>query len=139
MMNYQRFSLVLGFSVWLMATVIVRLYGPFLFHADDLLIVISLFLAVVPVLYILMFGVYKRFQLAADQRLKSAVLMAVPGMLCDVFCLKYHDIVFPGFSQDQAILLSSWVLWAYAFVLLIGLVSSVKKQAVESSNNEAYI
>jgi hypothetical protein len=47
--------------------------------------------------------------------------MAAPGMLGDVLCIQFHDVVFPTLSIEQVIVLSSWIVWAYVVVLLVGL------------------
>ena len=42
-------------------------------------------------------------------------------MLSDVACLKFHYFVFPTLSIEQAIVLGAWLVWAYVWVLLIGI------------------
>ena len=128
-MNYQSFSFLYGFSVWLVGTLAFRFFGHLFFHIEDPLVEISLFIAVTPLLYLLMNWVFTRFRLSNPQRLKSAVLMAVPGMFCDVLCLKYHDVVFPSFTIEQAMVLSAWLLWVYAIVLFIGLSTKERSPA----------
>lgn len=119
-MNYQKFSLVFGFLVWLIATVIFRYWGHAFFYVDNSLLIAALFTGTIPALYILTNWVFKRFKLVGVTKLKSVVLMAISGMFCDVFCLKFHDLVFPHFTSEQAAVLGAWVLWAYAIVLLFG-------------------
>lgn len=121
-MNYQKFSLVFGFSVWLIATLIVRFWGQHLFLVENNLAIGFLFIIVLPTLYFLVQWVFNRFQLTPDAQVKSSLLMALPGMFCDIFCIKFHTIIFPLLKIEQVILLSVWVLWAYALVLLFGFI-----------------
>ncbi|OJJ21328.1 hypothetical protein BKI52_12265 [marine bacterium AO1-C] len=128
-MNYQKFSLLFGFSVFLVATLAFSFWGHTFLQVNNAVIMVSLYLAVVPTLYFLTLGVFKRFQLSAEQRMRSAVLMAIPGMLCDVLCLKYHAIFFPTLTLEQAIALCSWVLWVYVFTLLLGVLGHKARTA----------
>lgn len=123
-MNYQYFSLAFGFSVWLVATLVFRFLGPAFFLIENNLFLAILFLATIPLLYFLAKWVFNKYKLAGDAKLRSAVLMAVPGMICDVACLKFHTIVFPQFTPAQSVVLGAWLIWAYVMVLLIGLMQS---------------
>ena len=127
-MNYQKFSLAFGFLVWLIATIIFRYWGHTFFYVDNGMLTTALFLGTIPVLYVLANWVFKHFKLVGPTRLKSAVLMAIPGMFCDVLCVKFHDLVFPLFTSEQADVLSAWILWVYAIVLLLGF--SLKDRAI---------
>jgi hypothetical protein len=123
-MTMQNFSLTFGLLVWLVATLIFRYWGDRFFLIENNLLISFLFVATIPVLYILTTWVFKRYKLAGDALLKSSVLMVVPGMIGDVACLHFHTIVFPKFTLEQSIVLGAWILWAYVMVLIIGLVKS---------------
>lgn len=123
-MNYAKFSLVFGFSVWFVATLAVRYWGNYLFQVENSLLLSVLYIAAIPVLYLLVNWVFNLYKLSGDTKLRSAVLMAVPGMLCDVACVKFHAIVFPVLSMAESMVMASWILWVYAVVLLIGLIQS---------------
>jgi hypothetical protein len=125
-LNYQQFSLCFGFFVWLLATLIVKHYGHYLFSIENTTNVILLYIGICPLLYALIHYVFKRFRLNDQSRLRSAVLMAIPGMLFDVLCIKFHGIVFPLLSQEQVLVLGSWIIWAYLIVILVGLYSKTK-------------
>jgi hypothetical protein len=124
-MNYQQFSMAFGFSVWLVATLVFRFFGHTFFIIENATILFTFFLGIIPVLWLLIKWVFSRYELTSDMKLKSTVLMAVPGMIADVACLKFHYIVFPTLNIEQAIVLGAWMLWAYVLVLLIGLSKSV--------------
>lgn len=121
-MNYQTFSLTFGFSVFVIATLAVRFWGTYLFDLENSLLIITLFLSVIPSLYFLIKFAFNWSKVNNKNRLKSAVFMALPGMLCDVFCIGYHPIVFPELSKQQVIIMGSWVLWTYSFVIILGLI-----------------
>lgn len=123
-MKYQKISLVLGFSVWLIATLIVRYWGDSIFKIENNFLLYGLFLGAIPVLYLLVRWVFNLYKLTSNEKLKSAVLMATPGMVCDVACIKFHSVVFPTLSLEQSVLMASWVIWVYVIVLLIGLIKT---------------
>lgn len=125
-MNYQNFSLSFGFSVWLVATLIFRIWGNAFFIIENTFLLTGFFIGTIPILFFLMKWVFNRYELTASQRLESAVYMAIPGMICDVACLKFHHLVFPKLTIEQAIVLSAWIIWAYVIVLLIGVMQSKK-------------
>lgn len=125
-MNYQYFSLIFGFSIWLVATLIFRYWGHDFFLIENNFVLASFIFGVIPFLYLLAKWVFNHYKLIGSERLRSSVLMAVPAMILDVACIKFHTIVFPGFSTEQTIVLGAWVIWVYSIVLLIGLFESRK-------------
>ncbi len=129
-MNYKKFSLLFGFSIWLIATLLMRSFGDSILIIENTIVLASLYFGVIPLLFFLIKYVINRFKLCQKAQLKSAVLMAVPGMFCDVLCIKFHAIVFPKFTLDQTITLGSWVLWIYTLVLILGLCLKTKTSKI---------
>lgn len=130
-MTYQKFSLLFGFSVWFIATLIFIFWGDYFFIVENSFLLTGFFLGTIPILIILSMWVFNRYQLIGNKRLESATLMAIPGMLCDVACLKFHHLVFPKLTIEQSIVLGAWMLWAYVIVLLIGVMKSKNKNSIE--------
>lgn len=122
-MSYQRFSLCFGFSVWLLATLIFSFWGQFFFIDGNIPIMLILYVGSIPILFVLMNMVFSKCQLAIEERIRSSVLLALPGMLLDTFCIKYYEWVFPHFSSEKMIMLSSWIVWVYTVVLFLGITS----------------
>lgn len=129
-MNYQNFSLVLGFFVFLVSTLIFSFWGHLFFYIKNELLITAFFVGAVPMLYFLGKWVFNRFELTKEAQLRSTVLMAIPGMLCDVLCLRYHSIVFPTLTIEQTIVLFSWVIGIYLSILLIGLIGKKERKAI---------
>ncbi|BDS10389.1 DUF5367 domain-containing protein [Aureispira anguillae] len=119
-MNYQNFSVLLGFLVWLLATIVFSVWGHYFFLVENELVILAFYSLVVPLLALLIYGVFTKYQLSKEERRHSAVLMALPGMLLDTFCIRSHYLVFPNFSTEQMLGLSAWLLWVYFVVLLLG-------------------
>lgn len=120
-MNYKIISFLLGFSVWLLATIAVNLWGFHILNLQEPMYIFTLYIGLVPVLYLIMNTVFTRLQLDHLSRVKSAVLMCISGIFLDIWCVKYQFLVFPELSDEQTIVLCSWILWANFWVLLLGL------------------
>jgi hypothetical protein len=69
----------------------------------------------------MMHWVFTKFALTKPEINTSTLLLTIPGMLADVLCLNFHQIVFPDLSIEQVIALGGWILWAYVWVLILGL------------------
>lgn len=132
-MNYQKFSLLFGFSVWLVGTLILRYWGDTIFQIENNFLLFCLFLGAIPVLYLLVKWVFNLYKLSGDTNLRSAALMAAPGMVCDVFCIKMHSFVFPTLTLNQSVVMASWLMWMYVIVLIIGVIKSRNKNGTVSS------
>lgn len=130
-MNYKNFSLAFGFSVWLIATLTFRFLGNSFFLIENTFLLIGFFLGTIPILYLLAKWVFDGYKLTGNKRLESTVLMTIPGMICNVVCLKFHYLVFPKLTIEQSIVLGAWILWAYVIVLLIGIIKSRNKNGIE--------
>lgn len=122
-MTYKIFSLLFGFALWLIATLVFRFAENSFFIIDNFVIITSLYIGTIPVLYFLVKFVFNKFQLTNPQMIESVIFMSIPGMILDTFAIKYYYLVFPTLSKDEAITLGSWVIWSYVVVLLIGLLS----------------
>jgi hypothetical protein len=131
-MNYQNFSLVFGFSVWLIASLPFSFWGNTFFIIENPFLLAAFFLGVVPILSFLAKWVFNRYKLVGKERLESTVFMTIPGMFCDVFCLKFHHLAFPKLTIEQAIVLGAWILWVYVIVLIIGVIKSRDKNGIVS-------
>ncbi len=121
-MDYKKNSLTFGFLIWLLATLVFRFAENSFFLIENTIVISTLYIVTVPVLYFLVGWFFKKNQLSNSKRIRSAVLMSLPGMVLDTLAIKYYYLVFPTLSKDEAIILGSWIIWAYATVLIIGLI-----------------
>lgn len=129
MLNYKTFSLLFGFTVWLLVTLVFR-YGSHLFFLpENLPVLMSLFLAVVPVLGFLTFYVFRKYRLSGPESVNSAVLMALPGMVLDTLCIHFFEAVFPTLRPEYGPTLGAWILWVYTVVLIWGLFRNKTQQS----------
>lgn len=126
-MNYKIFSLLIGFIIWLLATVVFRIAGQYFFLTDNTLVLIGLYLIVIPFLGFVANLVFNKYKLNKLQATQSATMMVLPGMVLDTFCIKFFAWIFPNLLETDGATFGSWLMWAYATVLVFGLIRKDKK------------
>ncbi len=127
---------LIGFIVWLAATVVFRLWGAELLAPHTPLLWIS-FIGVVPVIALLMKLAFALGKAAPAERPLATLLMALPGMLLDVISTSFHRLVFPEIPESEFYLFSAWLLWAYSLVLLVGIFPAIRAKYLLSSKQNA--
>lgn len=125
-MNYKKFSLITGFSVWLIGTLIFSLWGDKFFLTNNRLIMTLLYIGVIPLLYLIIYGLSRKYKLNKNEIVESTIYMAVPALILDAFVFRYYQLFFPRLEPFDANLLSSLVIWIYGIVLIVGLLLKAK-------------
>ncbi|MEC0207996.1 DUF5367 family protein [Paenibacillus ehimensis] len=126
---------VIGFVVWLAATVVFRLWGAELLMPHTPLLWVT-FIGVVPVVAFLLKLAFAWGKAAPADRPLAALLMALPGMLLDIVSTSFHRLVFPAIPASGLYLFSAWLLWAYSLILLGGILQAIRaKYRVSSKQN----
>ena len=120
-MNYKIFSLIMGFTIWLLATIAFRVAGHYFFLTDNPIVLTTLYISVIPFLGLVATHVFNRYNLGKLESIQSAVIMVLPGMIFDSFCIEFFALVFPNLPETDGATFGSWLMWAYAIVLVFGL------------------
>ncbi|OJJ15632.1 hypothetical protein BKI52_37755 [marine bacterium AO1-C] len=120
-MSYKKFSVLLGFAVWLLATLIFRFLGQHFFFTENPLIMTGLYIIVIPLLGFIANKAFQKYQLTQPQSIEASVYLVLPGMLLDVVCIQFFAQVFPNLSPKADASFGAWLMWAYASVLVFGL------------------
>jgi len=118
----MRFFVYVGFLLWLAATLLFRIWGDELINPDKPLI--WLLFLVVPGMMLVLKGLLNHRKISSEDRPKAALLIAVPGMILDVFSTGLHPYVLPNLPESDFYWFSAWLLWAYSMILLGGLIGS---------------
>jgi hypothetical protein len=124
--NYLRFSFIVGFLVWLSATVLFRVAGQYFFIVYNPLIMVGLYIILIPALGFISTSVFNKFNLSNLESIKSAAVMVLPGMLLDTLCIQFFEKLFPNMPEIYSKSFASWLMFAYSVVLISGLLR--KKQ-----------
>lgn len=125
-MNYKQTSLLVGFLIWFLATIAFRIAGQYFFLIDNPTIMIILYLAIIPSLPLVAIWVYKKYKLSRQERMIASVYMVISGMFLDVFCIQFFALVFPNLPIEADASFGAWLMWAYAMVLLTGILQKSK-------------
>lgn len=121
-MNYKGFSLLIGFTIWLLATIAFRVAGQYFFLTENPVVLTGLYLILIPLLGFVAHWVFNKYKMTRAEAIQAAVLMVLPGMIFDTFCIKFFGWVFPNLAENQGAAFGSWLMWAYAIVLIFGLI-----------------
>lgn len=127
--RYLFISFIVGFLVWLIATVLFRVAGHYFFKVDNVWVMIALYLLLIPALGFMANTVFNKFKLNRLESVQSAVIMGLPGMLLDTYCIQFFEKVFPNMPEIYSKTFGSWLMFAYAIVLISGLLR--KEQQVK--------
>mgnify|MGYP006257846037 CR=1 FL=1 len=124
--NYPLLSFIVGFLVWLVATLLFRIAGQHFFIVDNTLVMIMLYIILIPALGFVATTVFNICKLDHLESIKSAAIMVLPGMLLDTVCVEFFEKLFPNMPEIYSKTFASWLMFAYAIVLIFGLLR--KKQ-----------
>lgn len=124
--KYLLISFIVGFLVWLSATVLFRVAGHYFFIVDNRLLMVVLYAILIPALGFISTAVFNKFKLNNLESVKSAAIMVLPGMLLDTVCIQFFEKLFPNMPEIYSKTFASWLMFAYAVVLIFGLLR--KKQ-----------
>lgn len=129
-MNYKISSFIIGFTIWLIATIVFRLWGQYFFVTNNAFILTALYLILIPVLGLIVNLVTNKYKLNRLEAIHSTVIMVLPGMIFDTFCIQFFSLVFPNLPATDGITFGSWLMWAYSIVLIFGLLREDKKSQI---------
>ena len=128
--NYIKFSLAVGFLVWLFASIIFRFFGQYFFITDNPYVMLGLYILLIPAMAIIANWIFKRFSLNKLESIKSAVLMVITGMILDTVCIHFFEFFFPNMDEKDGRYFGSWLMFAYSIVLITGLLRKPSKRII---------
>jgi hypothetical protein len=105
---------VTGFVIWLVATILLRLAGQYVFRGGSpmLLLIVTL-----PAIIAVAIVVLRRFPLRSERAL-AAIALVAPGMLLDTVSAIWFPIVFPNIRAEASGAFGGWLLFCNVVVLL---------------------
>lgn len=110
--------LAIGFVIWLLATLMVRMAGQWLFVPGNWVLVVVLNLITFAAMLGLAQAIYRRFGVESEQRSQVAVWLALPGLLLDGLLSLFMGVAFPNIALEAQHLFAGWLLLAYGAVFL---------------------
>lgn len=123
-----RFFFFMSFLIWLIATLVLRFWGPTFFIPDNNLSMIASFLFSLFFLPPLAYSLFYWQNVEPVVRKDAAICLAIPGMLLDVMATYFFPYFFPNMSNGANGVFGAWLLWGYAIVLITGVLTSQWKK-----------
>ncbi|MFC5366734.1 DUF5367 family protein [Salinirubrum litoreum] len=112
-----------GFAVWLVATVAVRLVGARVFDPAAPVLIAGVFVVTIPAMIALTLLIFRWRETPTPARPRAAGLLVAPGLLLDAFVLPLHATVFPQMPLGGVPFFGGFLLLAYGVVIVTGLQS----------------
>jgi hypothetical protein len=109
--------ILVGFAIWLVATIALRLAGQWVLNPARPVSIIVLLAISGLLLFRLPRLLFSRFAIPPDQRALGGIALVVPGMLLDTFSAICFASVFPNMRPDAAGLFGGWLLLCNAAAL----------------------
>ncbi|MDX1747282.1 MAG: DUF5367 family protein [Halobacteriales archaeon] len=109
-----------GLLVWFSVAVTIRLTGHILLNPNNPLVVAGFFALVIPLMALVTYPIYHRFDIERAARPVAAGIMSIPGMFLDVGLVVNANQIFPAMSPAMVVNFGAILLFGYAVVLLTG-------------------
>jgi Family of unknown function (DUF5367) len=113
----------MSFLIWVIATVIMRLWGHTFFIAENNVSMGGSFLFSLLCLPPIAYGLFQWKKVQPNQRRDAAICLAIPGMLLDVVTTYFFAQVYPNVLPSADGAYGAWLLWGYALVLITGFIT----------------
>ena len=115
----MRLYILLGFVLWLAATILLRLLGQ-IFFATPLATILT-FLVTGVLLVLALLHLFVRGHMNPVMRMQTALSLALPGMLLDILSVTFVAQVFPNIPTAAHAAFAGCLLWVYSLALLTAL------------------
>ncbi|MFD2556084.1 DUF5367 domain-containing protein [Sphingobacterium tabacisoli] len=124
--NYLLVSFIVGFMIWLLATIAFRVAGQHFFIVENVSVIVGLYILLIPALGFISTFLFSKLKLDNLESIKSAAIMVLPGMLMDTLCIQFFEKVFPNMPEMYSKTFGAWLMFAYSIVLISGLLRKNK-------------
>jgi hypothetical protein len=109
---------VVGFAIWLAATIALRLIGQWIIHPRPAAGVVVLLAVSGILMWQLPRGVFALMRIAQKDYALGAIALVAPGMLLDTISAIWFTSAFPNLVPDAAGLFGGWLLFCNVVALL---------------------
>src|SRR5579862_2797620 len=109
-LNMRRI-MVFGFVIWLLASIVLRFVGQYVFHPDSPMAIALLLLASFPLMAIVTRRICADARVPREQWPTAAISFILPSLLLDTFSTTFFATVYPNITPAAAGLFGGWILW----------------------------
>jgi len=109
---------IVGFAIWLVATIALRIAGQWVLNPSRIWSVIALLAISGLLLFRLPRLLFSRFAIPREQRALGGIALVAPGMLLDAVSAIFFPSIFPNIRPDAAGLFGGWLLFCNVMALV---------------------
>jgi hypothetical protein len=109
-----------GFLLWISATLLFRFIGHMFLIPGNVILLLITFILAIPLIALATYPYYYLRKIPESKRLLSAVQIALPGMILDIFSVIYFYKLFTNLHIDSLPFFAAWLLWAYSLIVISG-------------------
>jgi hypothetical protein len=114
----MRRCFIIGFVIWMAATVALRFSGQYLLHPGNLAAIAILLGASFPLMGFVARRICADASLPREQWPAGAIMLVTPSLVLDMLSSAFFPIVYPNMSEQTAGLFGGWILCCCAGALL---------------------
>jgi hypothetical protein len=114
----MRRCLIIGFIIWLAATIILRIGGQYLFYPTKPVAFMALLVASFPLMAFLARRICSDSSLPREQWPAATIFLVMPTLVLDTFSSAFFALLYPNIPPQAAGLFGGWILWCCAGALL---------------------
>ena len=101
---------IVGFVIWLAATIVLRLGGQYVLHPESPLAIAMLLVASFPLMAIVARRVCADAKMPREQWPAAAIFLVLPSLMLDTFSAAFFSTVYPNITPAAAGLFGGWIL-----------------------------
>jgi hypothetical protein len=109
---------IVGFAIWLVATIALRIAGQWVLNPSRTWSVIALLAISGLLLFRLPRLLFSRFAIPREQRALGGIALVAPGMFLDAVSAIFFSTIFPNIRPDAAGLFGGWLLFCNVVALV---------------------
>jgi hypothetical protein len=113
----MRRCFMIGLTLWLGATVLLRFAGQYLLRPESLLASAALLVASFPLMALVARRICADAALPPESWPAAGALLIIPSLVLDTFSSAFFPIVYPNMSPGTAGLFGGWILCCCAGAL----------------------
>jgi hypothetical protein len=109
--------LAVGFVLWLVGTIGIRIFGQYLFRPDNPISVVALLISF-PLMFLLVRKICADANVPVEQWPLASVVLLTPTFVLDTLSTILFPIFYPNIDQHAAGLYGGWIIWCIGGALL---------------------
>jgi hypothetical protein len=110
--------LAVGFVLWLVGTIGIRIFGQYLFRPDNPISVAALLLISFPLMFLLVRKICADANVPVERWPLAGVVLLTPTFVLDTLSTILFPIFYPNIDQRAAGLYGGWIIWCIGAALL---------------------